>query len=76
MLSTEKTLAILALEGQNFFSAAPLTLQVNPSTRQLETKLFSQPHLLSVLGEIPSLRPQAAKWPFDPRPSAGYSDPA
>jgi hypothetical protein len=48
MLSAEKSLTILTLEGQNLFLAALLTLQVASSTRQLETKL-SQPRLLSVL---------------------------
>jgi hypothetical protein len=42
MLSTEKTLTILAFKGQNLFFAAPLTLQGTFSTRQLETKFSSQ----------------------------------
>jgi hypothetical protein len=54
MFSTEKTLTILAFEGQNLFFATPLTLQVTFSTRQLETKLSSQPLLLNVIGAAKS----------------------
>jgi hypothetical protein len=43
MLSTEETMAVLAFERQNLFSATTLTLQVILQLTRLETKLSSQP---------------------------------